>query len=439
VLATGSGNVPAGRSKLRSSSLSLPRRLFVFLRGNKSKMMWRTVPAPSNEEGGIDMQVTTIGPGIASVVQKGERMPILRFFSLGFTSLITVYLYFSTPVLAEQKGLIDAAALGDVARVKALIAAGVNPNIKAKDGTTALFAAAEKGHLDVVRALLGVKADVNAKANETCIRREGACDNQKAGSTALFFAAENGYSDVVKALLGAGANVNTKTQDGTTALYVASGSGRLTVVQVLLAAKAEVNAKVESGLSAGETPLFAAVRSGNTNVVQALLDAKADVSARSSNGYTALMKTRSVEVAQLLLTAGADVNAKNNYGETALSLARIFSDHALEQFLSERSPNDPSNRSCSATISVHVEEHARTSLELRQGVPGDSKFIQGQKGVYGALFEHLCYGLYFIAIGDGDILEITPLINLYIGQNYIGVIQVTHTSGNIRQISRSGL
>jgi ankyrin repeat protein len=54
-------------------------------------------------------------------------------------------------------------------------------------------------------------------------------------------ASQNGHLEVVKALVGANAEVDAKADNGATALIVASQLGRLEVVQALLAAKADVS------------------------------------------------------------------------------------------------------------------------------------------------------------------------------------------------------
>ena len=92
--------------------------------------------------------------------------------------------------------LINAAGNGNLARVKALLGAKVNVNLKTDDGITPLIAASENGHEDVVQALLGAKADVNAKAGN--------------GSTALMRASQRGHQQVVKELLAGGADVNAR-------------------------------------------------------------------------------------------------------------------------------------------------------------------------------------------------------------------------------------
>jgi ankyrin repeat protein len=61
--------------------------------------------------------------------------------------------------------------------------------------------------------------------------------------TALYRAAENGHVAVVRPLLEHKADVNTKIEYGSTALCRAAENGREAVVRLLLEHKADVDAK----------------------------------------------------------------------------------------------------------------------------------------------------------------------------------------------------
>ena len=59
---------------------------------------------------------------------------------------------------AAQPDLIDASNAGDVARVKALLAANADVEARGDGDTTALMFAARSGSLEIVQALLGHKS-----------------------------------------------------------------------------------------------------------------------------------------------------------------------------------------------------------------------------------------------------------------------------------------
>ncbi len=77
--------------------------------------------------------------------------------------------------------------------VKALLAAGADPNRPDASGATALHLAAAAGNPDAVSALLEKGANPNARENEW-------------GQTPLFFAAENNRASAIKVLLAKGAD-----------------------------------------------------------------------------------------------------------------------------------------------------------------------------------------------------------------------------------------
>ncbi|XWX00732.1 hypothetical protein V2A60_008753 [Cordyceps javanica] len=194
--------------------------------------------------------------------------------------------------------------------------ADVNAPAAEYNGRTALQAACEKGHLEVVERLLSAKAYVNAAATKAV------------GRTALQAACEGGHLEVVERLLGAKADVNAAATDFTarTALQAACAGGHLEVVERLLSAEADVNAAAAN--FSGRTALQAACEKGHLEVVERLLGAKADVNAAAANssGRTALQaacEKGHLEVVERLLGAKADVNAAaaNSSGRTALQAA----------------------------------------------------------------------------------------------------------------------
>jgi ankyrin repeat protein len=133
--------------------------------------------------------------------------------------------------------------------------AGQRANAQGDDLGNELVAAASRGDLPRVKALLAANADVNAKVNAKPVNglRSVIVSGQARlvdGETALMLASREGHLEVVRALFAARADVNTKDDDGGTALMYASQEGHLEVVRALLTAKADVNVKMNNGATA---------------------------------------------------------------------------------------------------------------------------------------------------------------------------------------------
>lgn len=148
----------------------------------------------------------------------------------------------------------------------------VNRRRATRGGATAIFLAAQSGHLSVVLALLDAGADPSIGTTTH-------------NTTPILIAASNGYLAVVRALLGAGAEPSAATTDGWTPLYVAAQKGHLDVVQALLHGGAECSKAKPSN---GCTPLYIAAQEGFVSIVQALVDAGANPALPRSNGTTPL-------------------------------------------------------------------------------------------------------------------------------------------------------
>ena len=91
-----------------------------------------------------------------------------------------------------------ASRTGSPAVVKALLAAGADPNRPDASGATALHLAASAGNPEAVSALLEKGANPNAREKEW-------------GQTPLFFAAENNRAAAIKALLAKGADPSLRS------------------------------------------------------------------------------------------------------------------------------------------------------------------------------------------------------------------------------------
>ena len=110
----------------------------------------------------------------------------------------------------------EAVRKGDLASVTTLLDKGVDVNAKFRYGTTALFKAAERGHLEIVKLLLARGADVSVK-------------DTFYGATAMTWALDNDHVEVVNALL----EKDPSSVDDV--LMTGARDGRAAVVKVALA------------------------------------------------------------------------------------------------------------------------------------------------------------------------------------------------------------
>ena len=152
--------------------------------------------------------------------------------------------------------LVEAAALGDEARVRALATGGRSAlSERSSDGWTALHLAAFFGRAGTVRVLIDAGADLEARSanymenTALCAAIAGATDTPTvaalldagadasaraaAGVRPIHLAASRGTEPVVKALLERGARADVATDDGKTAAQFASERGHASVAAFL--------------------------------------------------------------------------------------------------------------------------------------------------------------------------------------------------------------
>ena len=239
---------------------------------------------------------------------------------------------------AQDLRLITAAAGGDTARVRTLVAEGVDVDGRRADGATALLWASHRDDLELVDLLLRAGADVNA-----------ADDN---GVTPLERAAENASPAMVEKLLAGGASTRAARTSGLTPLMTAARTGHPGVVETLLRHGADVNAVTAETRS---TALMWAVAGSHPAVARALVAAGADPHASTFDGFTPLLYAThngDVAMAEILIAAGVDVNDTGADGTHALVYAIVIGRDAFALHLLERGA-DP-NASMGGVHALHA-------------------------------------------------------------------------------------
>ncbi len=172
--------------------------------------------------------------------------------------------------------------------VRALLHAGADPNTQDKNGHAPLHRAVLGDRIDMVNALLAAPF-VNIHITD------------KRHRTALYAATDKGNVEIVKTLIQAGVDRNIKNKEtGLTPLHLAVRDGNVEIVKMLLADKANPNTKSITG----SLPLNDAVEDvlrmgGNTTIVKALLDAKADPNVpEETYGLTPLQQAARLGIAK---------------------------------------------------------------------------------------------------------------------------------------------
>jgi ankyrin repeat protein len=153
------------------------------------------------------------------------------------------------------------------------------------------------------------------------------------GETGLMVAVREDSKKVFNVLLSArGVDLNTRARNGDTALMIASYKGDVPMVKALLDKEAEPN-------NTGWTALHYAAAIGNDEIVQMLLDASAYIDAGSPNNTTPIMmaaRAGKILTVKLLLDSGADVTLKNDVGMNAIDLAKKFDHNDIADGLTQR-------------------------------------------------------------------------------------------------------
>jgi len=179
--------------------------------------------------------------------------------------------------------IFEAAALGDVSRIREL--AAVEPEVvhATRDhyDCTPLHCCRDK--IDAARALIGLGADVNRTSHKTWMPLHGR--------------AEHGDVAMVELLLENGADISATSYMGTP-LHAAVGGFQheppeqwTEVVNLLLNAGADINASAGTDRP-GWTPLHHAVGANHTPAVKLLIDNGANVTDADGRGVTPLTQAR---------------------------------------------------------------------------------------------------------------------------------------------------
>jgi ankyrin repeat protein len=154
-------------------------------------------------------------------------------------ALLILYIVFT---LACHYGPTSSAAAaasgGDIASMKRMLDAGLDPNAHDSAGYTPLIAAARAGNVEMIRLLTSRGANPNLS------------DVAVNSWTPLLHAVHKSQPRAIAALLDAGANPNEADPHGTTPLMLAAGYGDTDIVKILLAHQANPRLAASDGITA---------------------------------------------------------------------------------------------------------------------------------------------------------------------------------------------
>jgi ankyrin repeat protein len=235
----------------------------------------------------------------------------LAWVSLAIAAFVTFAWEAVSGSKTTDQAFTVAAHRGKMAAVTRWFAEGAKLETTDPQGRTALEAAIEAGHSDVVKMLLTAGVNVNAGAG--------------ARRTPLHVAAASGKTDIVKALLGAGARVDTIDHNGNQPLHIAVANPTHTeIVKALLDAGAKVDVSNNDGLQ----PLHLAARSAGVGTVQSLLASGAKPDAVDLHGLRPLHLVAQGG-ARRMNAARASASGKHNlaallYGLEYLTVVKVL-------------------------------------------------------------------------------------------------------------------
>ncbi len=309
-----------------------------------------TALSHSPERAAIAKELIASGANVNAQNKSGYTALIMAAGE-GKEDVLKILIKAGADVNAQSRGgknaLLLAAYMGRTSIVKLLLKAGANPNLVDQYGASPLNTTmtskegSEKDRIQIAKALIAAKADVNFQDQE--------------GDYALLLAVKTGQKALQKFLTDAGADPKLKNNRGESAeeiqqkikseerpqrkevkpweaddpdaeaLLKAAFEGDLNAITAAISKGTPVDARSKEGdplLKSRHTPLMLAAARGHLDAVRLLLKSGADVNARDSHQATALMRLSDshFEIAKLLIEAGADVNARDHEGMTALEL-----------------------------------------------------------------------------------------------------------------------
>ncbi|XP_030388129.1 E3 ubiquitin-protein ligase mind-bomb isoform X2 [Scaptodrosophila lebanonensis] len=247
-------------------------------------------------------------------------------------------------------------------------------------GHTALQAASQNGHIEVIQVLLRHNVDVEIE--------------DKDGDRAVHHAAFGDEAAVIEILSKAGADLNARNKRRQTSLHIAVNKGHLNVVKTLLTLGCHPSLQD----SEGDTPLHDAISKEHDEMLSMLLDFGADITLNNNNGFNALHHAAlkgNPSAMKILLTKTNRpwiVEEKKDDGYTALHLAALNNHVEIAELLVHMGKANMDRQNVNLQTALHLaveRQHVQiVKLLVQEGADLNIPDKDGDTPLHEALRHH---------------------------------------------------
>jgi ankyrin repeat protein len=200
----------------------------------------------------------------------------------------------------------------DIEKMKKLINAGADVNLKSSVGESALcYAAFTPNSYDSLKLLIDAGADVNVRYSPE-------------EHTLLMHSASYRDVKILQLFVDSKADLNCQDNKGYTALMFAAQRDDLTILKLLVNAGADLNLQNING----DTALTLSMDTGRVDNFRFLLESGTNIHLRDMNGEDALSFSleHDIEYTKMLLKAGGNIHARDNYGDSFITVAKTLAE-----------------------------------------------------------------------------------------------------------------
>jgi len=245
-----------------------------------------------------------------------------------------------------------AADRGNLELVKMLLEAGAEFDVRTDVDMTAFLVAAFNGRLEVLQYFLSCKDKVNL---EQC---------GPSGGTALYMAAQEGHMEAAECLLKHGALVDARSEGGLTPSLIAAMQGHARVVALLLQKCGEADISSDKGT----TLATMAAQHGQVSVLQVLVDLRGakPLEVPRADGVTALSLAKKGRHKEAAAFIERSIAAQKE-------LEMLAWEASLPELLQDLSPEKPKKAKRPKKAKAPKEAEPRLSEKSSEALPGSQQ------------------------------------------------------------------